>query len=262
MGIQTLAFDFGASSGRALLGEFDGGALSIREVHRFSNEPVMVGDTFYWDLLRLFYDVKLGLGRAAREGEIQSVGVDTWGVDYGLLDAHGRLLGNPTHYRAARTKGVPAEVFSIIPREELFARTGSQVQPFNTIYQLFAERRDRPEVFSAAKTMLLMPDLFNYLLTGARTAEYTIASTAQLLDAKKRDWDYALLDRLGYPRSLFPEIVMPGTKVGAVTPALQEELGVPAMPVYAVAGHDTGSAFADVPAQPGENSAYLSCGTW
>lgn len=261
---KVMAFDFGASSGRALLGSFDGQRIATSEVHRFSNDPVMLGNTFYWDFLRLFYEIKQGIGKAANSGdkEIVSMGIDTWGVDFGLLDKNGDLLQNPVHYRDTRFDGVPQKMFEKVSRDSIYNETGIQFMNFNTIFQLYYYVLNNPDILQKTETMLLIPDLFNYFLTGNKVAEYSIASTTQLLNAKKGDWSYELIDKLGIPRKIFTEISEPGVKVGKLLPKLAEELNSTSFDIYAVAGHDTASAVAAVPALKGENYAYLSCGTW
>ena len=264
MGRKVLAFDFGASGGRAVMGEYDGKKLALTELHRFSNDPVMLGGTFYWDFLRLFYEIRAGIGKAVHAGnrDIKSLGIDTWGVDFGLLDGGGKLLGNPLHYRDKGNAGIPEKLFETVGRKELYRRTGLQMQNFNTIFQLYRIALESPEDLGRARTMLNMPDLFNYFLTGGTASEYSIASTTQLLNSGTKNWDFELIGKLGLPGRLFRPIVEPGTKIGSLTPSVCEELGAPPFDVYAVAGHDTGSAVAAVPARAGENYAYLSCGTW
>ena len=194
---QLLAFDFGASSGRAMLGRFDGDRIVLEELHRYPNDPVQVGDTLYWDVLRLFHEVKQGLIKAKACGRIDSIGIDTWGVDFGLLDKEGRILENPVHYRDTRTAGVMDQVFEVIAKNELYGRTGTQFMHFNTLYQLYALKEKRPDLLERAGCLLLMPDLFLYLLTGRRQAEFTIASTGQMVNPWQGDWDRALIERLG-----------------------------------------------------------------
>jgi rhamnulokinase len=238
---RLAAVDLGAESGRVVVGELDGERLSIQEVHRFGNVPVRLGGTLYWDFLHLFDDVVRGIGKA---GEVASVGVDTWGVDYGLLDRHGRLIGNPVHYRDARTQGVPERV----SRADVYAATGIQFMPINTLYQLLAE----PDL-ERADRLLLMPDLINHFLCGSTVGEYTIATTTQCYDVRQGDWARDLLGQVGIPERIFPPVVPPGTVLG--------ELDAGARPrVVATASHDTASAVAAVPLSPG--MAYLSSGTW
>ena len=258
---QVLAFDFGASSGRAMLGRFDGSRIELEEVHRFANDPVQVGDTLYWDILRLFHEVKQGLIKAKAFGPIDSLGIDTWGVDFGLLDKQGQLLQNPVHYRDARTKGVMEEVFKIVPKADLYQRTGIQFQPFNTIFQIWALKNQRPDILALADRLVLMPDLFAYLLTGVLQAERTMASTGQLLDPYTGEWDVDLLRHLDLPDRLLCPLVDPGSRTGVLSDAICRELGVAPIPVVTVAAHDTASAVAAVPASD-PDFIYISSGTW
>lgn len=258
---QVLAFDFGASSGRAILGRFDGQTVTLKEIHRFANDPVMLGDTMYWDVLRLFHEIKQSLIKAKPEGEIASIGVDTWGVDFGLLDKDGRLLENPVHYRDRRTAGMLKEAFQLFNQTEFYQITGNQFMEINTAFQLLSLVKSRSESLERAERMLLMPDLFNYFLCGKAAAEMSIASTTQLLDARRGDWAKEVMAALGIPKRLFAPIVPSGTKLGPLTKALCEELDVAQMDVIAVAGHDTQCAMAAVPTQE-DRFAFLSCGTW
>jgi rhamnulokinase len=255
-----LAIDLGASSGRVLAGLFENGKLELKEMHRFWNGAVEKEDGLHWDIDQLFTEIKTGLknGFAAYGKTVQAIGVDTWGVDYGLLDADGKLVNTPFQYRDSRTDGMMKKVFNTVPKTELYKRTGLQFMFFNTIYQLSAELR-RPE-FKKAEQMLFIPDLLNYWLTGKAATEYTIASTSQLLDAKKRDWDFELIEKLGLPKKIFGKIVPPGTVLGSLTAELQQELGGNAQ-VIAVGGHDTASAVAAAPLA-NKDCAYLSSGTW
>lgn len=258
---RLLSFDFGASSGRAVLGTFDGETLALQEIHRFQNDPVTVNGTMYWDILRLFFEVKQALVQSKAYGELDGIGVDTWGVDFGLLDADGRLLENPVHYRDARTAGMLEKAFEYLPKSEFYSITGNQFMEINTAFQLLSLREKRPALLDRAETLLLMPDLFNYLLTGKKCTEYSIASTSQLLDAKQRVWSKRVLSAFKLPERLFTEIVPTATKVGALQPDLCEELGLRPAEVIAVAGHDTQCAMASVPTEQ-EDFLFLSCGTW
>lgn len=259
--VKVLALDFGASSGRAIVGTFDGEKISLKEIHRFTNDPVILVDTMYWDVLRLFHDIKTGLIKAKQEGKIQSLGIDTWGVDFGLLDKNGKLLENPVHYRDARTKGMMEKVFSKIDKEKLYNVTGNQFMELNTIFQLMAIKEQQPELLDRAETMLLMPDLLNYFLSKEKCTEYTIASTTQLLDAKSKKWSSEIIENLNLPKNIFTNIVQPGTKIGKLSKEISEELGIDSIDVIAVAGHDTQSAMVAVPTQE-EDFIFLSCGTW
>jgi rhamnulokinase/L-fuculokinase len=258
---QLLAFDFGASSGRAMLGRFDGDRISLEEIHRFSNDPVLVGKTWFWDVLRLFHEIKQGLIKVKSCGKIDSIGIDTWGVDFGLIDAAGYLLENPVHYRDARTQGMIDQVTQIVPKDELYRRTGTQFLHFNTLYQLYALKTKRPDLLRRADKLLLMPDLFRYLLTGQKQSEFTIASTGQMIDPFTGDWDYDLLERLDLPRDLLCPVVLPGTPASPLSAAICAELGVEPIPVIAVTSHDTASAVVAVPAAAAD-FVYISSGTW
>lgn len=261
MSKKVLAFDFGASSGRAIIGDFSDGKISLKEVHRFPNDPVEIRGTLYWDALRLFHEIKQGILKAHHEGGFDSIGIDTWGVDFGLLDKDGRLLENPVHYRDTRTDNIPDEVFKIVPKEEIYKRTGNQIMSINTIFQLYYLAKYRPEILERADKLLLIPDLFAYFLTGEKTVEYTHASTTQLLNFRTKDWDFELIEKLGIPKHIFPKIVKPGEKKGMVSDEICKELGIKSVPVYAIGSHDTASAVLAVPTQK-EDFIYVSCGTW
>jgi rhamnulokinase len=258
----VLAFDLGASSGKAVAGRFDGRRLHVHEIHRFRNDPVRASGRLHWDILRLLHEIKQGIAVAgtAGMGEIESLAVDAWGCDFGLLDRHGELIGNPIHYRDGLTRGAMEEALQIVPRTEIFARTGCQFLPINTLYQLYALRRVRAEMLERAATLLLIPDLVRFFLTGEATTEATIASTTQFLSIATGDWDRALLERLGLPTNLLTEVVAPATPAGRLLPEVAGEIGCAAIPVPAVAGHDTASAVAAVPAEG--PFAFLSSGTW
>lgn len=258
---NVLAFDFGASSGRAMLGRFDGERITLEEVHRFGNDPVYVNGTLYWDTLRQLFEIKQGLTKAKHTAPFASIGIDTWGVDFGLLDAKGNLLENAVHYRDQRTKTAIADVGALISDEELYRRTGIQFMYFNTIYQLFALSRQRPELLERADCALLTPDLMCYFLTGSRQSEYSIASTTALIDPWTRQWDGELLRRIGVKPDLFPPVVPAGTVAAPLSEAVCEELGLEPVPVIRVASHDTASAVVSVPATE-EHFIYISSGTW
>ncbi len=260
-GRRVLAFDFGASSGRAVVGTFDGCAIRLAEVHRFENVSVRLMGTMYWDILRLFHDVKTGIRKACRTGAVDSLAIDTWGVDFGLLDEEGYLLENPVHYRDRRTEGMVEAVEAVLPREELYALTGNQIMPINTLFQLAALAKKRPELLRQARTLLFMPDLFSYFLCGEKVAEKTIASTSQMMAAGGEVWAKDVLKRLNLPAGILPKLVDPGTELGVLTKELQEELEVPEIKVVTVAGHDTQSAMVAVPTEE-EDFLFLSCGTW
>lgn len=261
METRVLAFDFGASSGRAMLAVFDGTVIRMEEIHRFSNDPVMVGQTLHWDILRLLHEVKRSISIAAARGRVDCIGIDTWAVDFGLLDANGRLMQNPVHYRDRRTDGMLEELLTRIPKAELYAKTGIQFMQINTICQLYALTKQDPELLERAHKLLMIPDLISYFLTGEQRCEYTNASTTQLLDAVSKQWDVSLMQRLGIPARILCDIVQPASVYGRLSPELCDELGVPPCEVIAVASHDTASAVAAVPATL-QDFVYISCGTW
>jgi rhamnulokinase len=256
------AVDLGASSGRVMLAYAGGGALSLREAHRFGNHPVRAGGTLYWDVLALYRGVLEGLraaGRAA-EGRLAGVGIDSWAVDYGLLDASGALLGNPVHYRDERTGGVPERVWERLPPEELYAATGLQHLPFNTVFQL-AAAQGSPQL-AVARLLLLIPDLMAYWLTGEAGCELTNASTTQLIDPRTGGWARPVAEALGIDLGLFAPLRRPGEAAGTLLPQVLEETGLPGpVPVWAVGSHDTASAVVGVPAA-GADFAYIATGTW
>jgi rhamnulokinase len=258
---KYLAFDFGASSGRAIIGELDGGRLNMREIHRFSNDPVMMNGRFVWDLPRLYFDVVTALKIAAREGGVDSIGINTWGVDYGLLDRNGRIIGNPVHYRDLRTQGVMEKAFEIVPKDRIYERTGLAFLEFNTLYQLLAARLEKDPAMEIAQSLLFIPDLLAYFLTGVKGTEYTIASTSQMVDPYTRDWADDIIKEMGLSREILGEITEPGSIRGVLSKQLQDETGLSSVPVIAVGGHDTASAVAAVPAG-GDDFAYISSGTW
>jgi len=269
--VSFLAFDLGAESGRAVVGHFDGECLRLEEVHRFSNGPVRVLDSLHWDVLGIWSEIKHGLKLAAKAcGEpgrtrygdsLAGIGLDTWGVDFGLLAADDTLLGNPYHYRDSRTDGMMAEAFRLVPRAEIFERTGIQFMQLNSLYQLLAMARVKSPALAAARAFLNMPDLFNFWLTGRKANELTIATTSQCYDPRAGDWARDMLNRLGIPSNIFGEIVPPGTVLGTLRSSVCQEIGCKPIPVIAPATHDTGSAVAAVPVID-EDYIYLSSGTW
>ncbi len=254
-----LAVDLGASSGRAFLGSFDGAGISLSEVHRFPNEPVQVVGSLHWDALRIMHEVKQGLAKAARESRnLESIGVDTWGVDFALLDSDGALVSNPYHYRDSRTEGVMERAFGRVSREDIYRTTGVQFLSFNTLYQILA-MEDSP-LLEAAETLLMIPDLISYWLTGEKASEYTVATTTQLYDLDAGGWASTLMRRMNIPERIFPEILPSGTQLGALLPEIADETGAGRLPVTAAATHDTASAVVAVPADG--PFAYISSGTW
>jgi rhamnulokinase len=266
---SVLAFDLGASSGRALIGELlpqTGSGqprLKVTEIHRFPNQPIAVHGHLHWDILRLLQELKTAIRKAFQEGYApQTFGIDTWGVDFGLLDANGELLGNPYHYRDPQTEGIIEELVKLIGKDSLYEQGGLQFMPFNTVNQLYAMKKAGSPKLAAASTLLLTPDLLTYFLTGEKVCEFTMATTTQLFEPKEQKWNSALMEKLGIPSQIFLDPIHPGTRIGPLTPAVCEELDVPPIEAIAVGTHDTESAVAAVPATSGEEFAYLVCGTW
>jgi len=259
--LRLVAVDLGAESGRAVVGTFDGERLALEDVHRFPNVPVALAGTLHWDFLRLFGDVTAGLRRAAVGGPVASVGVDTWGVDFGLLDARGRLLANPVHYRDRRTEGMPDLAFEVVPRDEIYAATGIQFMPINTLYQLWSMVRADDPHLGQADRLLMIADLFHHFLAGSAVAEYTNASTSQCLDPVTRDWARPLLERFGIPTGILPPVVAPGTILGPLRADVADETGLRDTRVVAPGSHDTASAVVGAPLD-GPTTAFLSSGTW
>jgi rhamnulokinase len=254
-----LAFDLGAESGRAISGRLRSGVLDLTEICRFPNEPIREHASMHWDLLRLWREMQRALERLERDARgVDSIGVDAWGCDYGLLDERGELLGNPYHYRDARTDGVMDAVFARVPRERIYEITGIQFLSFNTLYQLVAASQSTPRLLDAATGFGTVPDILNYWLTGELRAEYTSATTTQMVDARARGWAYGLLRDLDVPTHLLPELIEPGTILGGLQPGAAP--GLEGTPVVAPSCHDTGSAVASVPAYGAR--AFLSSGTW
>lgn len=258
-----LAFDLGAESGRTILGRLENRRIFTRELTRFANAPFQVLGHLHWNIHNLFEEIKRGMKAGLAEAGIQpdSLAVDTWGVDFGLLSSDGTVLGLPYSYRDARTHGIMEELFERMPRNQIYERTGIQFLPFNTLFQLFASIRQAPSLVEKADTLLFMADLFSYLLTGEKFSEFTIASTSQLLNPFTHTWDAALLSTLGVPRRLMQDIVNPGTLIGPLSRSVSSETGLKDTQVIATASHDTAAAIAAVPAS-GEDWAYISSGTW
>jgi rhamnulokinase len=258
---RILAFDFGASSGRAMLGQFADGKITAEEIHRFSNDPVPVNGVLYWDLLRLYHEIRTAITKAVNRGGFDAIGIDTWGVDFGLLDKKGNLLGNPVHYRDPRTADIPDEVFQIVPKKEIYRHTGIQFMHFNTIYQLYYLATREPELLERTDMLLQIPDLFAYFLTGVKKGERTNASTTNLYNPYTRDWDRELCRALGIPERILPPLIDAGEQYGTLRPELCRELGCDPVPVIAVGTHDTASAVVSAPAAE-KDFVYISCGTW
>ena len=259
-----LAFDLGAESGRGVVGSLeDEDLLRLQEVHRFTNGPIQVLDSLHWDILRIWSEIQQGLGIAARQygDTLASLGLDAWGVDFGLLAADDTLLGNPYHYRDHRTDGMMEAAFGMVSREEIYQQTGIQFLQLNSLYQLLAMSRAGSPALAAARTFLNIPDLLNFWLTGRKVSEFTIATTTQCYDTRAGKWAAGMLERLSIPAHIFGEIVPPGTALGTVRPAIASEAGCKPLPVIAPATHDTGSAVAAVPSSS-KDYIYLSSGTW
>lgn len=260
--MSHLAIDIGATSGRAMLGTLRGSTLEIREVHRFPNPPARVGDRIHWDILRLLDEIKTAIGKAAHEAAdpLISFGIDTWGLDFGLLDASDQLLANPYHYRDMASRHMEQRVRERIAPQELYRRTGIQSLPFNTLDQLVRMQDERPWLLENARTLLMTPDLLRFLLTGEKANEYTIASTSQCLAIESSDWDTALLEQCEVPTHMLAPVIAPGSQVGTLRASVAQELGIEPIAAIAVAEHDTASAMIATGGKPGE--ALLSLGTW
>lgn len=261
MAKRVLAFDFGASSGRAIIGEFDGEKITLREVHRFSNDPVTINGTVYWDVQRLFFEIKQGILKAKEDGGFDSIGIDTWGVDFGLLRKDGTLIENPIHYRDKRNDGMVEKAKEYISHERMYDITGIQFMDFNTVFQLLSLKENRPYILEEAETLLFMPDLLAYMLSGVKSTEYSIATTSQMVDLKTKTWSDEILDAFGIKKNILTDIVPTGTVIGQLSDEICEELGVPKADIISVASHDTQSAISAAPCEY-EDFAFISSGTW
>jgi rhamnulokinase len=258
------ALDLGAESGRVMLGRFNGDRLKLSEIHRFESRPVRLPDGLHTDVLRIFTELKAGLAMAARKagGAISGIGTDTWGVDFAFLDKQGALLSNPFHYRDTLTDGILPKAFKKVPRDEIFEQTGLQFMPINTLYQLYALKLRKSTLLKYAGRLLMMPDLFNYWLTGRAVSEFTIATTSQCFDPRRNNWAVSLIEKFGLPAAVFCPVVKPGTVLGDLLPHIAGETGcIQRVPVIAPGCHDTALAVAAVPAR-NRDFAYISCGTW
>ena len=260
--MKVLAFDFGASSGRAILGEYDGN-FSLTEIHRFENVPTERDGHLHWDIDTLFNEIKIGIKKCSQAGhsDIQSISIDTWGVDFGLIGADGNLLQPPFHYRDKITEGVMDEVFQIVPKETMYQNTGIQFMRINTVFQLYALKKQRPDILDKTVKILFMPDLFGYLLTGKYACEYTIASTSGLVNLETKQIDTKIAAAIGINPLLFPPVSNGGVPLGTLKSDLARKLGVGEIKVIIGAGHDTAAAVVAAPME-GEGGCYLSCGTW
>ena len=258
-----LAVDLGAESGWTIVGTLDEGLLTLTETHRFGNGPVRLPDGLYWDVLRLWSEIKAGLGISSAKfnKNLDSMGLDTWGVDFALLDRNHSLLSNPFHYRDERTDGMLEEAFKRMTRAEIFSHTGIQFMQINALYQLLAMAVQRSPLFDTAKTFVTIPDLFNYWLSGEITNEFTNSTTTQCFDPRKRDWTIPVLEAMNIPAHLFGPVTDSGTQVGTLLPHIVEETGAGGVRIVLPACHDTGSAVVAVPAQ-NQDFAWISSGTW
>lgn len=258
---KVLAYDFGASSGRAMLGTLEDGKITIEEIHRFSNDPVTVGNEYYWDVLRLWHEIKSGLIKAKDFGDYESIGIDTWGVSFGVIDKDGSLIANPLHYRDLAFDKAKDEFLSKFPFEKLYKLTGIQEIAFNTVFQLYNMKKNKGYILDNAGKILLISDIFNYFLSGVKSADFSMASTTALMNVNTREWDKEIFDFLGLDRSLMCDIKMPGTVIGNISESVCGELMIKPAKVVSVASHDTASAVIAVPSNK-KNVAYISCGTW
>ncbi len=261
MSTYYAAVDIGASSGRLMLSHVEDGKIQLEEIHRFYNGLTEIDGAMCWDVKKLFSEILAGLKKCKEIGKVPStVGVDTWGVDFVLLDENDELIGQAVGYRDSRTEGMDEEIYKVISAEELYRRTGIQKAIYNTIYQLMALKKKKPEQLAAAKTLLMIPDYMHFLLTGQKTQEYTNATTGQLVSPETKDWDYELIDKLGYPRDIFQKISVPGTSLGFFKQEIIDEVGFNCE-VILPATHDTGSAVLAVPSNE-KHTLYISSGTW
>lgn len=257
-----LAVDLGAESGRTILGSLDGGRLTLKETHRFPNGPVQLNDGIHWDVLRLWSEIRSGMAATVKSGaKLDGIGLDTWGVDFALLDKNNSLLSNPFHYRDERTDGMLEEAFKCMSRSEIFSNTGIQFMQINTLYQLLAMALQKSPLFDIAKRFVTIPDLFNFWLSGEITNEFTNSTTTQCLDPRKRDWATGVLDAMNIPTALFGPVTASGTSIGTLLPRLAQETGAGGVRIVVPACHDTGSAVVAVPAQ-NQDFAWISSGTW
>ncbi|MGB2807968.1 MAG: rhamnulokinase family protein [Sedimentisphaerales bacterium] len=261
---KYIAVDLGAESGRVMLGSISADKLALEEVHRFSNGPIEEGGTLRWDFEGLLSEIKTGIGKAVKQagGGVSGIGVDSWGVDFGLLDADGKLIEKPYHYRDSRTNAMMDRAFELMGKREIYESTGIQFMQLNSLYQVLAMRLANSEALAKTKQLIFIGDLFSYFLCGQAFGEYSLASTSQMMDMKTGQWSKAIFDELSLPIDIMPDIVETGTVVGQLTETIADELGCSRIPVIATASHDTASAVAAVPAEQDNNWAYLSSGTW
>jgi rhamnulokinase len=261
---KYIGFDLGAESGRCTVALFNNNKITLTEVHRFVTHNIKYNVGFHWDILAIYKEIIAGITNAVKKfgPDFDGIGVDTWGVDYVLIDPEDRILSYPYHYRDDRTDNIMEKAFGIVSKKEMYEKSGIQFAQFNTVFQLFAETRRKVNLLNVADKMLLMPDYLNFLLSGKKNAEYSIASTTGLIDPVTRNWSWELIDKFGFPRKIFPEVTEPGSKLGYILPAISQITGISCdVPVFASACHDTASAVASVPAEEG-SWAFLSSGTW
>lgn len=261
---QFIAFDLGAESGRCVVAVLKDQNVTLHEVHRFSTHNIKYEGGFHWDILAIYEEIIAGLKKAhtAFGKDFNGIGIDTWGVDYVLIDLHGRIIGYPYHYRDDRTDSIMEKAFKIVGKEVMYRKAGIQFEQYNTVFQLLAEKQNSQSFLDFSDKMLLIPDFLNYMFSGVKKAEYTIASTTGLVDSQKRKWSWKIINQFGFPKKIFPELVEPGTRLGNLLPGIAKATGLsPEIPIFAVAGHDTASAVAAVPAK-GNDWAFLSSGTW
>ncbi|HKJ42493.1 MAG TPA: FGGY family carbohydrate kinase, partial [Sunxiuqinia sp.] len=258
-----LAFDLGASSGRAILGTLENGKLQLTEVHRFENQMQYINGHFFWNIFTLFSELKTGLKKCIQEHGVQpeSIGVDTWGVDFVHLNKEGMIISLPFAYRDSRTDTSMEDLFEVVPKDEVYLQTGIQFMQFNSLFQLFSMVKDQSSLLEITDKILFVPDALNYLFSGEAATEFTIASTSQMIVPGKKEWQSSLLKKAGIDESFLTEIVEPGTVIGKIKEDVAKETGSDPVPVVAVAGHDTASAIVSVPAND-KNYAYISSGTW
>ena len=257
---KFIGFDLGAESGRCVVGVLKDQNLELHEVYRFTTHNIQYQNGFYWDILAIFQELVEGLRRAKKKfsSQFDGIGIDTWGVDYVLIDSDERILGYPHHYRDSRTDTIMEEAFKIVSKENIYSNTGIQFAKFNTLFQLLAEKKNRLNLLNCSDKILLMPDFLNFLLTGEKKAEYTIASTSNLLDPHTKNWQWNLIDAFNLPRNIFPEIVQPGTFLAPLLLSISDKVGLDKnIPVYSSAGHDTASAVISIPSK-GSDWAFLS----
>ena len=261
---KFIAFDLGAENGRCFVAILQDQKIILNEVHRFITHSLKIGNGFHWDVLAIFEEILEGLSKAKKAlgPDFDGVAVDTWGVDYVLIDPDGRIIGYPYHYRDDRTDEIMEETFKILPKETLYSKVGIQFAQYNTLFQLLSEKKRKLNLLNIADKILMMPDFMNFMLSGEKKAEYSIASTTNLADPKTRNWSWELINSFGLPKNIFPEMIEPGTRLGTLQKWIADRTGLNSgVPIFAIAGHDTASAVVSIPASE-ENRAFLSSGTW